>query len=180
MFVREKLRTNTRSVTAAVACGVKSRPPMDYLIKIAGAALSRYLTFYVINMGIKRAEAKDTFGELKFGSFILILAVCCSLFTIGMFWVLFFTDHGGQETPIYCLIGMFGFFSIHAWLELIWTKGSYNERGIKFKSVWGGQRNYEWPELTEVTYNGSFYWYVLKFETGKSIRISIYTGIKAC
>ncbi len=147
---------------------------MEIIFKILVGIAGSYFTYYIISLGIKRAVSKETNGRLHFGGFFLGLTIICTIFTTFMIWVLFFVDHGGQEIPIYCLIAMFGLPSIYCWAELIWTKGFFNDEGIGFQTLWFGRRYYEWPQLIDVSFNEYLYWYVLRFENGKPIRISVY------
>lgn len=124
--------------------------------------------------GIRRAALKDTKGKLHFGGFIQCLAVVCTAITFFMFWVLFYTNHRGQEAPILCLIAMFGVSAIYFWAEIFWTKGFFDDDGMGFQSLWHGRRYHKWPQLVEVTFNQHFYWYVLRFKNAKPVRISVY------
>ncbi|MDH5182973.1 MAG: hypothetical protein OEX12_03700 [Gammaproteobacteria bacterium] len=147
---------------------------MEYIYKIIFGVLGGYLTYYVINMGIKRALSKETNGKLYFGGYLFIWAIIFTVSTVAMIWVLFYTNHGGQEIAITLLIAMFGLSAIYMWIEYIWTKGFFDNDEIHFKSLWRGNRCYSWSKLVSVKYNESLYWYVLKFSDNKTIRLSVY------
>ena len=146
----------------------------EAIIRLVGAIAGGLTTFYILSFGIRLAARKDTKRRLYFGGFILGLTLACTAFTMLMFWVLFFVDHGGQHVPIFLLIAMFGFFSVYFWGEIVWTKGFWNDEGLGFQSLWNGRRYYEWDDLTGVQFNQSMYWYVLTFRGGKPVRISTY------
>ena len=147
---------------------------MELIIKILVGIVGSYLTYHVISIGVKRILSKETDGKLYFGGFLIGLAIVCSLITAGMFWVLFFTNHRGQEIAIFSLIAMFGLSAIYCWAECVWTKGFFNDEGMVFQSLWGGRRYYEWHQLIDVKFNENLYWYVLSFKNEKSVRLSIY------
>ena len=147
---------------------------MDLVIEIVAGMLGAYLTWFVVSRGISKASNADTEGRLYFGGFLVGLAAISSIIAISMIWVLFFVDHGGQETSIAILIIMFGTSAIYCWFEYIWTKGFITEEGIGFQSLWKGRRHYQWPDLVSVKYNNSFYWYVLTFKNGSQVRLSVY------
>lgn len=146
----------------------------EVILRIIVGIAGSYLTYYVVMHGIRRAALKDTEGKLFFGGFIQCLAIVCTAITLLMFWVLFYTNHGGQEVPIFCLIAMFGVSAVYSWAEMFWTNGFFNDDGMGFQSLWLGRRNYKWPQLVEVTFNQHLYWYVLRFENAKPVRISVY------
>lgn len=147
---------------------------MEYIYKIIFGILGGYLTYYVINIGIKRANSIETNGKLYFGGYLFVWAVIFTISTAGMIWVLFYTNHGGQEIAITLLIAMFGLSAMYMWAEFIWTNGYFDKEEIHFKSIWRGSRRYSWSELVSVKYNESLYWYVLKFSDNKTIRLSVY------
>ena len=147
---------------------------MELFIKILVGIAGSFLTFYIINHGVVSAQSSDTKGKLYFGNIILYLTLVCSIISIFMMWVLFYTDHNGQETPILFLIGMFGLLSIYLWLEYIFTRGYFDDEGIKFRSFWGGRRYYPWQRMQAATFNSTAGWYILSFDDGQKIRISAY------
>lgn len=58
-------------------------------------------------------------------------------------------------------------------LSYFFTRGSFNDEGISFYSIWRGQRDEKWDNLVELAYDKDETYYVLKFENGTKIRISI-------
>ena len=147
---------------------------MDVFIKIAISVAGTWLTYFLIQKSISHVQSKDTRGKLYFGNVLLITAVVCISIVIGMLYVLFFIDHGGQELPILALILMFGIFGVLSLADYIWTKGYFNTDGMGFQSLWLGRREYKWSELTDISFNNSLYWYVLKFKDKKPARVSVY------
>ncbi len=91
-----------------------------------------------------------------------------------MLWVWIFVDHGGQDIPISLLFFGFGLGSIYCFNEYIFTKGSYDEKGIIYKTPWTGTKQKEWSELEYIDFNDTLNWYVFTFKDGCKIRISTY------
>ncbi|WP_417519502.1 PH domain-containing protein [Marinobacter sp.] len=147
---------------------------MEAIIEILAGVVGSFLTYYILSRAINRSTEADTAGELFFGRFLVGTSSVCTLIGLGMLWVLFFTDHGGQEVPIILLIAMFGVFAIYGWAEVIWTKGFFNNESLTFQSIWKGRRRYQWSELRSVKFNENLHWYVLRFRHGRTVRISIY------
>ena len=147
---------------------------MELLIKIAGGVVTGLLTYAILRYGLRLTARSAAPGRLYFGGFMAAIAGICSLIALGMVAVLFFVEHGGQETPILFLIGMFGLFGIYGWAELFGTRGEFDASGIRFQSLFGGKRKFSWGELRALEYSESMHWYVLTFRNQQKIRVSIY------
>ncbi len=81
-------------------------------------------------MIIKRYKWKTSFE-----GFLIGLTIVYSLITIGMFWILFFTNHRGQEIAIFPIIAMLGLSGIYYWTERIWTKDCLITKVWDFKAL---------------------------------------------
>jgi hypothetical protein len=57
--------------------------------------------------------------------------------------------------------------------EAVLTGGRYDDSGILFRSLWGGRRHEIWRDLLHARYSRFGLCYVLRFRSGKSIRLSV-------
>ena len=119
-------------------------------------------------------------GELKFGLFMKGLGLACLLFSVGPFIVLvtesYQVQKPGETTALIGLTIGFGIAAIYTLAEAFLVKGSYNETSIQFSTPWTGSKSEKWDDLESVDFNGWCYWYVLKFKSGKVVRLSSYLG----
>lgn len=95
----------------------------------------------------------------------------CSLLT-GNYQV----DKPGETTALICLSIGFGIGALYTLAEGFFVKGSYDKESITFTTPWTGVKNEKWEDLQSVNFNGWCYWYVLKFKSGKIVRLSCYLG----
>jgi hypothetical protein len=138
------------------------------------------VTVFVITYFVKKAVYASEPGELKFGLFMKSLGVACLLFSVVPF-IVFLTgnyqvEKPGETTALICLTIGFGIGAIYTLAEGFLVKGTYNESTITFYTPWSGGKNEKWEDLESVKFNGWCYWYVLKFKSGKIIRLSSYLG----
>ena len=63
---------------------------------IIGGLIATILVGYFV----KRIKSIHTDEKLYMSNFVLVLGICCLTISLGMVWILFFTNHGGQEIPI--------------------------------------------------------------------------------
>ncbi len=138
------------------------------------------ITVFVITYFTKRATYAAQEGELKFGLFMKGLGLVCLLFSVVPF-VVFLTGYYQVDKPgeTIALIGLtigFGIGAIYALAEGFFVKGTYDDTGIVFSTPWSGKKNERWNDLESINYNGWCYWYILKFKSGKVVRLSSYLG----
>jgi len=119
-------------------------------------------------------------GKLRYGWGLLVLGLCCLAFVGLAIWA-FFYDLDAWEKPreLFSIIGLFigfGAGAIYTFGEYLKVHGSYDERGIVFHTPWTGTKNEKWENLISVKFNSNLNWYVLKFQSGKKIRLSNLLG----
>lgn len=125
-----------------------------------------------------RASTDD--GELKYGWGLLVLGWCCLAFVVLATYALFYDqDAWKKPSELYSIIGLFlGFGSgaIYVFSEYFKVHGHYDDEGIVFYTPWTGSKKEIWCNLESVKFNSSLNWYVLKFKSGKIIRLSTLLG----
>jgi hypothetical protein len=134
------------------------------------------LITYVINSASHSAKK----GQLKYGLFIKGLGVVCFLFSVIPF-IVFLTgnyqiDKPGETAALIGLTLGFGVGAVYAIGEGFFVNGAYDQNSIKFTTPWTGVKNERWEDLQSIKFNSICYWYVLKFNSGKIIRLSSYLG----
>jgi len=119
-------------------------------------------------------------GQLRFGTFLVVLAWCCFAFVLLATWA-FFYDADAWEKPseLYSIIGLFlgfGVAAIYCFGEYFKVHGFYDEKGIDFHTPWTGSKIEKWENLTSAKFNSTANWYTLSFKSGKIIRLSNLLG----
>lgn len=143
---------------------------------LIGGIISVVLVSY-ISSNI-RGKASD--GQLKYGWGLLLLGFFCLAF-VGFAIYAFIYDLDAWEKPseLYSIIGLFigfGIFSIYSFGEYFKVHGSYDNEGIVFHTPWTGAKDEKWVNLESIRFNSNANWYVLKFKSGKIIRLSNLLG----
>lgn len=138
---------------------------------IGGVVAVILCTYISKNVRIAKVE-----GELQFGTFLVMFAWCCIGIVVFALWA-FFNDKDAWEKPseLYSVIGLFfgfGFSSIYCFGEYFKVRGKFDDHGIDFYTPWTGRKTEKWAELESVEFNSLANWYVLKFTSGKKIRLS--------
>jgi len=139
---------------------------------LIGGSLSIVICTYIS----KSVRSSKIEGELKFGTFLIVLAWCCLAFVLLATWA-FFNDEDAWEKPseMISIIGLFigfGIASIYCFGEYFKVSGSYDEHGIDFYTPWTGRKTESWNDLQSLHFNATANWYVLKFASGNKIRLS--------
>jgi|TARA_R110002096_G_scaffold175633_1_gene351463 hypothetical protein len=138
------------------------------------------VTVFVITYFTKRASFAAKEGQLKFGLFMKGLGLVCLLFSVTPLVVLitgnYQVNKPGETTALIGLTIGFGIGAIYTLAEGFFVKGSYDEESISFTTPWTGKKTEKWHNLESVNFNGWAYWYVLKFKSGKKVRLSSYLG----
>jgi hypothetical protein len=140
--------------------------------------ISGAITVFVIGYFIKRAMYASIEGELRFGRFMIGLGLACLLFSVVPLVVLITENYQvnkpGETKALIGLIIGFGIGAIYCLIEAFFVKGSFDESGISFFTPWTGMKEEKWDDLVSIDFNDWCYWYVLKFKSGKVIRLSTY------
>ena len=68
------------------------------------------------------------------------------------------------------LIVGFGLGAVYCLVEYFSVHGEYDDQGIEFHTPWTGTK--KWRDLQSAKFNASMSWYVLKFRSGVTIRLS--------
>jgi len=115
-------------------------------------------------------------GELKFGSFLIVLAWAFFGFSILAFSAFFYdNDVWKKKSEFFSVAGLWIVFAIAAFAsfaEYFKTHGSFDDSGIEFYTPWSGKKKESWNDLLSVEFNSSANWYVLTFKSGVKIRLS--------
>lgn len=119
-------------------------------------------------------------GQLRYGWGLLVLGWACVAIAAFATWA-FFYDNDAWDKPseLYSIIGLFigfGAGAIYTFGEYYRVYGSYDDDGIIFHTPWTGTKDEKWRDLVSVKFNSNANWYVLKFRSGKTIRLSSLLG----
>jgi hypothetical protein len=141
------------------------------------------LTIAVISVAVIKFFSIKTFqsaqeGELKFSLFIKGLGLVCLLFSAVPLFVFltgnYQVDKPGETNALIGLTIGFGLGAFYTLAEGFFVKGSYDNTSIMFSTPWTRKKIEKWDDLESIKFNRSCYWYVLKFKSGKIIRLSSY------
>ena len=139
---------------------------------LIGGAIAVVLMTY-LSARIRR-EPND--GTLQWGWWLAALGFA-SLGIAGMaVGALFFdetiwADRGELYSAAGLILG-FGTAACYCLVEYFCVRGSYDDDGIEFHTPWSGAKIEHWKDLKSVRFNNQMNWYVLRFNSGKTIRIS--------
>lgn len=120
----------------------------------------------------RRAAFAGAPGQLRFGWAMRGLGALCALATLGLAYIMSFTDHRGQYVSLSILIAICALFTVYTLGETYGTKGTFDSAGIAFRSPWAGLRTQQWSDLVGVRLRPSMSWWVLTFRDGSKIRLS--------
>jgi len=118
-------------------------------------------------------------NQLKYGWGFLVLGWSCIAFVALAIYLLFYDLNVWEDRgELYSVIGLFigfGAGAIYTFGEYkVW--GSYDDDGIVLYTPWTGRKEEKWCDLDSVKYNSNASWYVLKFKSGRIIRLSSLLG----
>lgn len=139
---------------------------------LVGGAIAVALVTY-LSARVRNARAD---GSLRYGWGVLLLGVAC-LAIVGVAIVAFFIDENvwtdrGEFIAVIGLIVGFGLGAVYSFGEYFFVRGNFDDEGIEFYSPWTGSKKEKWDDLRSAKFNGSLSWYVLRFRSGKTIRLS--------
>jgi len=126
---------------------------------------------------IHEVRKKFADRELKFGKIHFILGwLCFALAAFGI-WSFFHNDYTYNMTTLYLIctfsIG-FSIGSLYIFIEHTKTHGLYNSENIVFSSPWTGIKKESWHDLISIKASSHANWYILKFKSGTTIRLSYF------
>ncbi|WP_226669187.1 hypothetical protein [Microbulbifer aggregans] len=135
---------------------------------IASIALCTYISKNVRNTKVE--------GQLKYGTFLAVLAWCCLLFVGLAIWEFIYDeDTWIRRSDLYSIIGLifgFGFAAVYCFGEYFKVGGSFDAEGINFYTPWTGRKIEAWENLVSIKFNATANWYVLRFQSGNKVRLS--------
>lgn len=119
-------------------------------------------------------------GELKYGYFMKGFGILCLLISLLLLALLLTANYQvnkpGETISLLGLIIGFSAMAIYMIGEAFFVKGRFDQDTISFTSPWKGYREEKWINLESVSFNSFGGYHVLKFKTGKVIRISTFLG----
>lgn len=108
---------------------------------------------------------------------LLVYAHLGSMLTLFLVWLIIFSGRSWDtQTDLMLEVFItfsFGAISAYLYVEFVKVKGRYDRTGIAITTPWAGAKSERWDNLKKVTYSSIGCWYVLKFESGTVIRLSI-------
>jgi len=81
------------------------------------------------------------------------------------------TDRSEFVAVIGLIVG-FGVGALLCFADYFVVRGTYDDQGIEFRTPWTGTKVERWSDLQSVKFSTQMSWYVLKFRSGKIIRLS--------
>jgi hypothetical protein len=123
-----------------------------------------------------RGRADAVYGELRYGSGLAVLGVGC-LAVASFAAVTYLLDAEVRRSPGgvgagVVLVAGFGLGAVYCLAEYLFVRGSYDDEGIELAAPWTGQRREKWRDLQSVTYSAPMRRWVLKFRSGRVMRVS--------
>ncbi len=125
----------------------------------------------VISWMVARAQRSGVQGELRYGAFLKVLGGITALAGAGLLYLLLFVDLRNNFTPVALIFVFLALTTIYLFLEDALTRGSYDKKGITFRTPWSGTKRGEWSQLRKLGFNGGTGWYVLQFADGTKMRV---------
>ncbi|HEV8512657.1 MAG TPA: hypothetical protein VGQ59_05255 [Cyclobacteriaceae bacterium] len=139
---------------------------------VVGGLLAVVICTYIS----KSVRNSSVHGQLKFGSFLIVLAWLCFAFVlfsvVGLLYIVDMRKSPGDLIPFVGIFIGFGAGAIYCFGEYFKTHGSFDDEGIVFSTPWTGQKSEKWESLVSVKFNQTANWYVLTFQSGNKIRLS--------
>jgi hypothetical protein len=135
---------------------------------VVGGVIAAILLAYIS----RRAAFSGTPGELRHGWFIKWVGWLMAASTLGLAYIMVFTNHRGQYGALSLLIGAFGAGAGCLLLEAYGTSGSFDSEGIALRTPWTGQKRQRWSDLSSATFSPQLGWYRLVFRDGTTMRLS--------
>lgn len=105
-----------------------------------------------------------------------VLAGACLLFALLPIATTFLADHDKEFWAKVLLVVGFGCAAVYCFGEAAFVRGTFDESGIEFVTPWTGRKREKWPDLVSIDFSNWAAWYVLKFTSGRKIRLSTYLG----
>lgn len=135
---------------------------------IIGGLVAVILVGYLV----RRAATSGVPGQLRHGVFLKVFAWIMAAATVGLAYVMLFTNHRGQYGALTLLIVGFGLGAGYLLLEAYGTRGHFNAEEISFRTAWTGQKTQRFRDLVLVEYRPRLGRFDLKFQDGTTIHLS--------
>lgn len=139
---------------------------------LIGGAIAAALTAYIA----KSVGKTGAPGQLRFGTFMWILAVACLALALFPVALTLFWGHDKELLAKVILFVGFGAGAVYSFWEAAFVRGTFDEEGIVFSTPWTGLKREKWKDLISVELNAWCSWYTLTFRSRNKIRLSRYLG----
>ena len=150
----------------------------SFISPIISWLIGSIITVTFLAFTFREVRKKFSDREVKFGTAHLILGWACLAFSSLGVWELFHKGHDTYDINTFYSISAFsiGFAigSLYIFIEHIKIHGVYNSEGIVFSSPWTGIKKESWCDLISIKRGLYANWYVLKFKSGTTIRLSYF------
>jgi len=138
---------------------------------LGGAIAVALLTYFSTRI---RNNAVD--GTLRYEWWFALLGMACLAFVafaVGAisYYGAAFDNNSEFFSAIGIIIG-FGVAAVYCFGEYFLVRGVYDDEHIDFYTPWTGRKIERWCDLESATFNRLMKWYVLRFKSGNSIRLS--------
>jgi len=123
-----------------------------------------------------RLRAAPTDGTLRYGWGMALLGLCCLAFAALAFGAFFYdndvwTDRSEFFSVLALIIGL-GAAAAYVFAEYFLVRGRCDDQRIEFHTPWTGRKAEVWSNLMSAEFDSRMSWYVLRFRSGSTIRIS--------
>ena len=136
------------------------------------------ITYILIDFIRKINHSAKKKGVLEYNFTATTIALFNLAFAILLWYIFISKNYRYQESSqtiaLLLLIIFFTASTIYLTLEIIFTKGSFDEETITFNTIWRGQKKQRWEDLIYIDSNDTLSWYILGFQDGTKIRLSYF------
>ena len=151
---------------------------MELVLLLIGIfALIAVLSFFGEKLFIKSYTADvDT---LKYNIAAKILAVVLLAFSLPLF-IVFVTNYPISINLLEYTFWLLLFsalllgFSVYFFLDVYFTYCVCDDKKVTFYNLWKGKKAFDWSQLKSAVFDNEKKWYVLTFNSGEKIRLSMF------
>lgn len=132
--------------------------------------------YFLVRHVSRRIKTGDGDGTLEFAPFLNRLGWIALLGSAYLAYALFFKQTAALTVMQWAWLLALAGSAVFCLCEGNITRGRFDDAGIRFTTAWGGTRNELWRDLRSVRYSSTLACYILKFKSGKTIRLSVLLG----
>jgi hypothetical protein len=131
-----------------------------------------FLAWIVVRIMSRRIREGAGDGSLGYSSVVLALGWLLIIFATILTTSMFMGPSAVPDVPRSVVAAVSGVAGIVVLFKGVLTRGWYESSGIRYATPFGSKVDELWRDLVNVHYNSYCGWWVLKFKSGKKIRLS--------